>query len=569
MMRMRAKRARALPWPARPPLSSASKFLCLPDELLRACASFLDCYSVLSYMCSCKLLHAAAFQSCKKLQAAGSQLRTLPRLASAFSEAEQLVLSGRRARMTAQQLHCIRRFSCLQKLVFHGNQLPVFALHLLCPLAPALTDLCLTRVQWLASDRGGEPLAALPRFFALRRLAVTSIAVTHDGLRCMSKLKRCRSLDISYTKGYLPDHLCVLLLLPALEQLRLDDCLLDDTFVHRLVTLKPELRVLHLANAVGITAIGLSALPGLSQLTALSLNGQNALSEAAAVFSALPPTLTSLSLAKCYRVQRLPAFPQLTALTALDVSSTAVDTAAEDLCQQLTQLTRLQQLRLHCCAAFDDRAAAAVSLCHSLSALDVAYSAVGDAGAAAIARGCPQLQSVNFMACVALTDAAVVAIAAHCAALRELNVRGCSLVTDVSPLCLLEKLSWLELTACVNIDEEAVETLSLVRSLSYLGLNGCKAVGDDAIAAIARLPRLHSLGLSDTAITDAALTALASDAKVLRSLQLRNVAAVSADGLAQLLQLAGLTELDVAHCHLTPSLRKALAEAPSLDNLTL
>ena len=55
-----------------------------------------------------------------------------------------------------------------------------------------------------------------------------------------------------------------------------------------------------------------------------------------------------------------------------------------------------------------------------------------DAGAKALAQGCPQLSIVNFRDCGELTDAGAKALAQGCPQLSSVNFDGCDELTDAA-----------------------------------------------------------------------------------------------------------------------------------------
>lgn len=256
-----------------------------------------------------------------------------------------------------------------------------------------------------------------------------------------------------------------------------------------------------------------------------------------------------------------------------------------------------------------------------LETLRLPHVAVGDAGAAAIAK-LPSLRVLELAFDPDLTDAGVAALASV-PGLRELSLRGCGRLTaaGLAPLAKLRQLERLDLShvcsrnfgkprrstaamraqmesmmateslaagaASGGVDDSVLATLAACTKLRELRLAGTP-VTSLGLAALAKLPlRALAVSLRDGAAVDAlpptierldlgwsrqldddAIAALGKQLPNLSALSLWQCGACSDDGLRALLAAVVMKDLDLRGCRrLTAAIVPALLEETSLVRL--
>lgn len=218
------------------------------------------------------------------------------------------------------------------------------------------------------------------------------------------------------------------------------------------------------------------------------------------------PSLRSLSLSRCYRVEDgeyaagVSQLRLLTSFSALVCEHLGVATARAlaDSCGSLRRVSFAQ------CRKAGNDAIAELARLTGLEDLDLDRALlVSGRGVAALARTAPPLQRLSLRSCFRVTDSSVAALARRGAfdALRELDVSG-----------------------IVNVGDDALRAAchAACRTLSSLDISGCHRVGDETIrTAVASCAGLQSLALDKMmSVSDATIEALASGCSELRRLSL-------------------------------------------------
>lgn len=182
---------------------------------------------------------------------------------------------------------------------------------------------------------------------------------------------------------------------------------------------------------------GIMPLVHLTRLTSLDLTGCVSLTDVGVMLLARLPHLAALQLAWCLKLSNagLRGLATLRCLEHLTIDGCQL--VSEPGVRGLTAITSLRSLSLtnlgYSRVAITDGAieelAGALDLTHlAVGGLHVSNARVTDAGLAALAAGCPRLESVTLLS-VDVTDVGLAALAAECTALTALAVRGCARVT--------------------------------------------------------------------------------------------------------------------------------------------
>lgn len=114
------------------------------------------------------------------------------------------------------------------------------------------------------------------------------------------------------------------------------------------------------------------------------------------------------------------------------------------------------------------------------------------------------LESLVLSGCRSLTFDGIGMIAKECRAISHLSLAGCGkCVRDemIETICLsLRELKILDLSDCVKIGENSLESITLCHKLSSLKLSGCRNLSNDAILSLGDGkydPGLEELYLND------------------------------------------------------------------------
>jgi len=232
-------------------------------------------------------------------------------------------------------------------------------------------------------------------------------------------------------------------------------------------------------------------------------------------------------------------FPNLVAVDLTNV----VDTTSDVIIAFASIAKRLQGINLQGCKKVTDSALTALAEnCPLLRRVKLSgLAAVTDAGVSAIVKGCPLLLEIDLHQCVLITDIAVRDIWTYSLFMRELRLSMCKLITDLafpSPIRLGDKtatanffpqresdelqpfitdriyehLRMLDLTACANITDDAIEgIISHAPKIRNLVLSKCLLLTDRSVESICALGRnLHYLHLGHASkVTDRAVKTLA------------------------------------------------------------
>ncbi|XP_054798185.1 EIN3-binding F-box protein 1-like [Prosopis cineraria] len=274
-----------------------------------------------------------------------------------------------------------------------------------------------------------------------------------------------------------------------------------------------KLNSLSIASCQGVTDIGLDALGrGCPNLKHLYLCKSAFLSDyGLASFSKAALSLESLKLEECDRI------------TQLGIFGVIFNCCAE-----------LKALALTSCFGIKDQnlVLPSVSPCQSLQSLSIRNCpGFGDATMALLGKLCPQLQYVELSKLEGVTDAGFLPVLLNSeAGLVKVN-----------------------LSHCINLTDKVVSSIANKHGLTLevLNLDGCKKVSDVSLMAIAEnCPLIWDLDVSESAITDAGVTALAGGGMFhLQILSLSGCSLVSNKSLPALRNLGEtLLGLNIRNC---------------------
>ncbi|MBK8099640.1 MAG: hypothetical protein IPK26_21250 [Planctomycetes bacterium] len=229
--------------------------------------------------------------------------------------------------------------------------------------------------------------------------------------------------------------------------------------------------------------------------------------------------------------------------------------------------------------AIGDAGAAAIARIPNLQVLELAFDGTLTAAGLAALAGVPGLRSLGLRGCGALT-AAGLAVLGKCNKLERLDLRFVCGQTTGAPrkiparfLDRIEVMLGTELVAAAKpggggVDDGVLTALAAVGSLRELDLVGCPSITVTGLRTLAPLP-LRRLGLSIRAGDAAAMVNELSP--TIESLSLAWSSQFDDAALAAIaVQLPHLRELDLAQCPLvTDAGLAALLERTTLHRLTL
>jgi Leucine-rich repeat (LRR) protein len=298
-----------------------------------------------------------------------------------------------------------------------------------------------------------------------------------------------------------------------------------------------ELRVSH----TGLTDVGLGALTALSGLTSISLGGLNVRDSALAEVFRCLNQLRQVDLERCGRagdgmLQVLAAAAPM--MESLCLSYTLVtDDGMEG---AIPHMPHLRRLELESCAIGDDSVKRIASGCSKLECLDLSDTEVGSAGVAALGRlRC--LEQIN----LSFTDVGDWGLEqlARCTTLKRVNLDS------------------------RHVGDVGVAHISSLPNLEVLDLFGA-AVTDVGCGSIARATSLKSLEVCSGAVTDAGVRHLRT-LTGLRHLSLSQNWKVGNSSIPTILNLSGLTALNLSQSRVTSSAVVSLGCLPDLLVLSL
>lgn len=172
--------------------------------------------------------------------------------------------------------------------------------------------------------------------------------------------------------------------------------------------------------------------------------------------------------------------------------------------------------------------------------------------------------------CKQVTDESITALISNDRQLRELRIGHCNLITDnafleIPPHLTFESLRILDLTACVQLRDDAVEKIiETSPRLRNLVLAKCREITDRAVVAITKLGKnLHYIHLGHCAqISDMAIMHLVKMCNRIRYIDLACCQRLTDDSVKQLATLPKLRRIGLVKCNaITDQCILALAKA--------
>ena len=274
-------------------------------------------------------------------------------------------------------------------------------------------------------------------------------------------------------------------------------------------------------------------------------------------------------LSQCVRLERLTlinctlitdeglsrVLPRCPNLVALDLTGVA-EVKDQSIVALAASAKRLQGINLTGCKKLTDQPVLALAAsCPLLRRVKLSnVEQVTDEPVAALARSCPLLLEIDLNNCKNITDAAVRELWMHSVQMREMRLSHCVELTDsafptpprrdivlaganpfpTAPLPLnelpplrvpqlFEQLRMLDLTACAQITDDAIEGIvSVAPKIRNLVLAKCTQLTDHAVESICKLGKgLHYLHLGHAqAITDRSINSLVRSCTRLRYIDL-------------------------------------------------
>ncbi|GMH39460.1 hypothetical protein BSKO_07358 [Bryopsis sp. KO-2023] len=137
--------------------------------------------------------------------------------------------------------------------------------------------------------------------------------------------------------------------------------------------------------------------------------------------------------------------------------------------------------------------------------------------------------------------------------LSELILSRCTAITDVgiailSTSCSAASLTYLDLTGCDIITDQALISISAMSRLEFLSVAGCYQISNDGLKNLVELTSMRRLDISECpGVTDAGLKHLAS-ALDLVDLNLSGCDEVGDEGMSEITNLRHLKGLDLSFC---------------------
>ncbi|PGH20416.1 SCF E3 ubiquitin ligase complex F-box protein grrA [Polytolypa hystricis UAMH7299] len=271
------------------------------------------------------------------------------------------------------------------------------------------------------------------------------------------------------------------------------------------------------------------------------------------------------------------------------------------------QCKRIERLTLTNCSMLTDKGVSDLVLgSKHLQALDVSgLESLTDHSLYIVAENCPRLQGLNITGCDKITDDSLIKVAESCRHLKRLKLNGVNLVTDraiqafaencpsileidlheckqitsssvTSLLSTLRNLRELRLAHCSEITDAAFLNLPeriVFDSLRVLDLTACDNIGDDAVENIINSsPRLRNLVLAKCRlITDRAVFAICKLGKNIHYVHLGHCSNITDTAVSQLVKSCNrIRYIDLACCNrLTDASVQQLATLPKLRRIGL
>ncbi len=261
------------------------------------------------------------------------------------------------------------------------------------------------------------------------------------------------------------------------------------------------------------------------------------------------------------------ALALLPSLRSLTVGGAVQDISLASLLQQPT-LKRLQSLSLSYTAVSDAGLAAVTQLCSLKRLRLVGNHQINGNGLAHLA-GLEDLQELSLMFCEGTTDVGF-ARAGVLGSLRELDIS----FTAISGSGLQGLIDWpqlesLNLTGCLGVGDADLLPISQMTQLKRLNLTSCVGLTDAGMAHLSGMTRLTSLALGGCIhLTDEGIASLGS-LRNLRSLFLQSCRGLSDVGLRHLQRLSKLRTLSLSRTNVSASGVGLMARLPEIQTLWL
>jgi hypothetical protein len=421
--------------------------------------------------------------------------------------------------------------ACLEEVTLAGlHRVTAGAIEILAAMCPRIQSLDVSGCDQLTDDG----LARLAACTALRRLNLAGLDHLSDlsPLHALPHLEHlnladCDNLDDSTVAALLHRVALTSLSVAGLDELGAASC--------RALATQQRLTQLSVAGCAGICANDWRALK-LPALTDLSIAGCAVDDVAITDLSCCSGSLTSLNLRSCNRLTAAglhAVASYLPALTDLNLSKIRADSLTDEALAQIAAgCPRLQ--RLHA-AASDSVGFKAMSAVACLSALrDLCVAGCGSVGNECLlalgSGGCTALECVDLSGCVRCRDSGLRALTAGCPRLESLFVMGLRGLSDVGVRHAVRNcpsLTSICLMDCTALTDEALMWLGQLASLRLLNLGSCAQISSLGLQCLAQGCRLlQSLDLSNCSRVDAeGLQAVCDGCTLLHSLNVQGVRA--------------------------------------------
>ncbi|GAX78034.1 hypothetical protein CEUSTIGMA_g5476.t1 [Chlamydomonas eustigma] len=264
-----------------------------------------------------------------------------------------------------------------------------------------------------------------------------------------------------------------LTVLSALSSLKLAQCSrLTGSVIERLPSLLPILRHLDLHDCRGIAPEALiSALPGLSQLQDLRLDGMHQVEDDVMSAIARMYSLRALGISYtqvCHKLYMIP-------VTLFGVSDQKFDFTLFPTMDR-HQIIPIPYVRTSYLFLHNDK--------------------VSDVGLSSVAAGCPGLQALYMDECLKITDAGLLALSSGCKYLTVLSARRCTKLSDEALASVVQRgtLQRLLVSGVHGCGVRTMQALALncKECLEHLDVSFCRGVTEQALGLVADSCRLLS-----------------------------------------------------------------------------
>ncbi|XP_027363527.1 F-box protein At3g58530 isoform X3 [Abrus precatorius] len=176
---------------------------------------------------------------------------------------------------------------------------------------------------------------------------------------------------------------------------------------------------------------------------------------------------------------------------------------------------------------------------------------ISDTGIEAITSCCPQLNTFSIYWNVRVTDTGIQHMVRNCKHIIDLNISGCKNISDRGVQLISENYPELKSLNLTSFTDEAYRKICLLTRLTFLDLCGAQNLSDEGVSCISKCKNLVSLNLTwCVRVTDEGVISLAEGCTSLEFLSLFGIIGVTDKCLEALSKSSShkITTLDVNGC---------------------